>query len=75
MSNARTIQGQLPRRSINSPGDSVATVSNPEICARPGGPPRGSGTGPTDHRHDLERDYLDAYAAGSPGKRAWGRGQ
>jgi hypothetical protein len=33
MSNAQTIKGQRPRRSINSPGDSVATVSNPATCA------------------------------------------
>jgi hypothetical protein len=33
MSNARPIQGQRPRRSINSPGGSVATVSSPATCA------------------------------------------
>jgi hypothetical protein len=74
MSNARTIQGQRPRRSINSPGGSLLQrCLTPKSAPRPGGPPPGNSTGPTDHRDDPERNYLDEYAAGSPGKRAWGR--
>jgi hypothetical protein len=65
MSNAQTIQGQRPRRSINSPGGSVATVSYPATCAMKTWRPAAWVVAPgrPDHRDDLERDYLDGYAA------------
>jgi hypothetical protein len=51
-----------------------------KVCARDGGGGDRHGkhlarhrlrVGYRSHRDDLERDYLDGYAAGSPDKRAW----